>query len=112
MVELMVTVVLAGIIFAAMVPVFASALKKTSGDNSRVIATNIAQDRLEKVRELNYPDITLANLNSSTFAGSQFGTTYTPLPGNKAYTITYAVYPAPSPSPPSSLLSLIIGEYD
>jgi len=101
MVELLVTVVLAGIIFAAMVPVFAGALKKTTGDNFRVTATNIAQDRLEKVRQLNYADITLANLNSSTYAGSQFGTSYTPPAsgGSKPYTISYSVYPGPSPSP-------------
>ena len=67
MIELLVTVVLAGIIFAAMVPVFAGALKKTSGDNLRVTATNIAQDRIEKVRQLAYADITAANLNSEHF---------------------------------------------
>jgi prepilin-type N-terminal cleavage/methylation domain-containing protein len=99
MVELLVTIVLAGIIFAAMVPLFASALKKTSGDNLRVTATNIAQDRLEKVRQLNYADITLANLSSSTFANNQFGTSFTPSVGGKPYTITYEVSPSPSPSP-------------
>ena len=36
MVELLVSVVLAGVMFAAMVPVFANALKRTTGDNLRV----------------------------------------------------------------------------
>jgi len=99
MVELLVTIILAGIIFAAMVPVFASALKKTSGDEFRVTSTNIAQDRLEKVRMLNFADITLANLNNGSFAGGQFGTSYTPPASNKTYTISYSVSPAPSPSP-------------
>ena len=46
-------------------PCFANALKETSRDNFRVTATNIAQDRIEKIRMLNFADITAANLNSS-----------------------------------------------
>ena len=76
MIELLVTVLLAGIIFAAMVPVFASALKKTSQDNFRVTATNIAQDRIEKIRTLDFIDITTDNLNDSSFADNEFGTTF------------------------------------
>ena len=91
LVELLVTIVLAGIIFAAMFPVFVSALKKTSGDQLRVVATNIAQDRLEKVRQLKYADITLAHLNDSSYAGGQFGTSYTPPASSKTYTIAYTV---------------------
>ena len=47
MVELLVTIVLAGVIFAAMLPVFAAALRRTSADNFRVSASSIAQDRIE-----------------------------------------------------------------
>jgi prepilin-type N-terminal cleavage/methylation domain-containing protein len=86
MVELLVTIVLAGIIFAAMVPVFANALQETSRDNFRVTATNIAQDRIEKIRMLNFADITSDNLNSSTFADNAFGTSFTTVNG-KQYTI-------------------------
>jgi len=87
MVELMVTVVLAGIIFAAMVPVFANALKTTARDNMRVTATNIAQDRIEKIRMLKYADITTAHLDSATFANGQFGVSFTPAGGGRPYTI-------------------------
>ncbi|HEY5471664.1 MAG TPA: prepilin-type N-terminal cleavage/methylation domain-containing protein [Candidatus Limnocylindrales bacterium] len=99
MVELLVTVLLAGIIFAAMVPVFASALKKTSGDNMRVTATNLAADRVEKIRMLNYADITDVNLNDPAFADNQFGATFTPAPGgNKVFTIDpYYVVDVPAP---------------
>ena len=86
MVELLVTVVLAGVIFAAMVPVFANALKETTRDNFRVTATNIAQDRIEKIRMLNFTDITADNLNSSSFADNQFGSSFTTING-KQYTI-------------------------
>jgi prepilin-type N-terminal cleavage/methylation domain-containing protein len=93
MVELLVTVVLAGIIFAAMVPVFAGALKATSRDNLRVTATNIAQDRIEKIRMLDYADITTANLNDPTFARDPlsgenvFGTSFTPTGSSRSFTI-------------------------
>ena len=86
MIELLVTVLLAGIIFAAMVPVFASALKKTSQDNFRVTATNIAQDRIEKIRTLDFIDITSGNLNDPAFADNEFGTSFVTING-KTYTV-------------------------
>lgn len=89
MVELLVTIVLAGIIFAAMVPMFANALKATTRDNFRATATNIAQDRIEKIRALNYADITATNLNDPTFADGQLGGTFTPTGSTKSYTIGY-----------------------
>ena len=96
MVELLVTVVLAGIIFAAMVPVFASALKRTAGDALRVTENNIAQDRIEQVRLLNYSDITQANLNSppspaSEFGDGRFGPTYYVAGNSRPYAILYTV---------------------
>ena len=42
MIELLVTIVIAGIVFAAMIPFFANALQRTSEDQLRVDATNIA----------------------------------------------------------------------
>ena len=96
MVELLVTVMLAGIIFAAMVPVFANALKATSRDNFRVTANNIAQDRIEKIRMLNYADITTANLNDASFADGEFGASFTPTGSSKTYTVgTYFVVDDP-----------------
>jgi prepilin-type N-terminal cleavage/methylation domain-containing protein len=103
LIELLVTVVVAAVIFAAMVPVFASALKKTSGDNLRVTAANIAQDRIEKIRQLPFDQISaipatptaVPNLCNPTWANSQFGPSATPV-GNRAYTIAYAVDAHPS----------------
>jgi prepilin-type N-terminal cleavage/methylation domain-containing protein len=95
LVELLVTMVVAAIIFAGMVPVFANALKETTRDNFRVTATNIAQDRIEKIRMLNFSDITADNLNSSTFADNSFGTSFTTV-GGKQYTVeNYFVADAP-----------------
>lgn len=100
MVELLVSVVVAGIIFAAMVPFFANALKRTSADELRVDATNIAQDRIEQVRLLKYSDITAANLNysptpPSPFGDGRFGPTYTQVGESKPYHISYEVDPLP-----------------
>jgi type II secretory pathway pseudopilin PulG len=95
MVELLVTIVLAGIIFGAMVPVFANALNETSRDNFRITATNIAQDRIEKIRMLEFVDITAVNLNNPAFADNAFGTSFVTVNG-KTYSVeNYFVADAP-----------------
>ena len=43
MIELLVTVLIAGIIFLAMTPLFITVLKTTSTNSRRVIATNLGQ---------------------------------------------------------------------
>lgn len=98
MIELLVTIVLAGIVFAAMVPFFANALKRTSADELRVDATNIAQDRIEQTRLLAYADITSANLNSppspaSEFGDGRYGSTYTLVGESRSYGVSYVVTP-------------------
>jgi type II secretory pathway pseudopilin PulG len=97
-IELLVTVVLAGIIFAAMVPVFVSAQKASSGDRARTIATSTAQDRIEKIRLLAFDQIVddASHLQSSSFAGGQFGTTYAPAGSTKQYSVSYSVENVPS----------------
>ena len=100
LIELLVTVTLAGIIFIAMVPLFVSVLKTTSTSNRRVIATNLAQARLEAVRMLPFSSITQTNLNSSTFAAGQFNPSFTPAKGGQPYTISIAVAtPTPTANP-------------
>ena len=102
MVELLVTIVLAGIIFGAMVPFFANALKRTSGDNLRNVASNIALDRIEQIRLLDYQSITQANLTAppTPFGDGRFGPTYTVVGSNAVYDIDYVVDPSASPSAP------------
>jgi len=58
MVELLVTIVIAGIVFAAMVPLFTTILGKNSADNMRNISAFIAQDKIERLRQLDYMEIT------------------------------------------------------
>ena len=48
--------------------------RRRRATTSASTATNIAQDRIEKIRMLNFADITADNLNSSTFADNEFGT--------------------------------------
>jgi prepilin-type N-terminal cleavage/methylation domain-containing protein len=99
LVELLVTIVVAGIVFAAMVPFFANALTRTSEDEVRVDGNTIAQDRIEQVRLLDYADITAANLNyapsptTNPFGDNRFGHTYRLFGENRDYTINYEVVP-------------------
>ena len=102
LVELLVTVMIAGIAFAAMFPLFVSAQQHASGDQMRSIALNVAQDRIEKIRALSYSQIaanastpdTTPNLYSPTWMGGQFGPTYTSTSGggaSKVFNVDYAV---------------------
>ena len=92
-VELLVTIIIAGIAFAALVPVFVSAQMKGAGDTARNVALNLAQDRVEKVRRLDYDLITESNLNDLTFQGGQFGNVahVEGGKGTKDYNIAYSV---------------------
>jgi len=92
LVELLVTVTLAGIIFVAMVPMFVSVLKKTSTNERRVIATNLGQARLEDARMLGYANLTAANMTTN------FGATFVAAHGGAPYNITYSVAPGPTTS--------------
>ena len=100
LVELLVTIVLAGIIFAAMVPLFVSAAKASSGDRARNIATTVAQSRIESLRLLSFSQLTdpsiMTNLDSSSYQGGQFGSTYSPPGGGGAYAIQYSLTNVPS----------------
>ena len=97
-VELLVTIVIAGIAFAALVPLFVQATEKNSADNSRNVALQIAQDKIEKVRQLDYDQITAANLSSGTYASGQFGPywDFVRAGTTKRYTIQYTVAPVPT----------------
>ena len=105
MVELLVTIVLAGIVFAGMVPLFVNASKASSGDKTRNIAMNVAQGRIESLQLLSWSQLTSAtiqtDLQSSTFAGGLFGSTYTVAGGSGVYTVTYAITPMPSSTTPN-----------
>jgi prepilin-type N-terminal cleavage/methylation domain-containing protein len=101
MVELLVTIIIAGIVFGAMIPFFANALSRVSADELRVDATNIAQDRIEQVRLLPYNEITSANLNfapsppADPFGDGRFGPSYTQIGESKPYSVSYEVDPLP-----------------
>lgn len=81
LIELIVATAIATIAMAAMVPLFVGAEQVSAGDQMRVEALSVAQDRLEKIRALPYDQITLANLNSSSFMNGQFGNSWTAYSG-------------------------------
>ena len=100
-VELLITIVIAGIAFAAMVPLFVQAQETNSADKVRNTALQVAQDKIEKVRQLDYDQLTQGNLESATFAGGQFGTTWDFVRAGKTrtYTIQYTVSQVPVGAP-------------
>jgi type II secretory pathway pseudopilin PulG len=110
MIELLVTIVIAGIVFAAMVPFFANALDRTAEDELRVDSTNIAQDRIEQVRLLDYAVITEGNLNSASteFGDGRFGSSYTLVGESRPYTITYDVTPPSESDVPQKLVTVTV----
>lgn len=93
LVELLVTIIIAGIAFAAIVPVFVQALESGQADRARALALSVAQDRIEKVRELGYEELTETNLNDSSFHFGLFGPTTTGPSGttDKEFNVAYAV---------------------
>jgi fibronectin type 3 domain-containing protein/type II secretory pathway pseudopilin PulG len=97
-VELLVTIIIAGIAFAAMVPLFVQAQQKNSADNVRNISLQIAQDKIEKIRQLSYEEITEASLESTATAGGQFGPSWDfrlASGATRTFTIAYQVDPVP-----------------
>ncbi len=93
-VELLITIVIAGIAFAALVPVFVGAQKASSGDLVRNAALQLAQDKLEKIRGLDYDLIEQAALTNNTVPNSMFGTDVTWATGGggeRQFTVAYNV---------------------
>jgi len=74
-VELLVTIIIAGIAFAAMFPLFVGAQQQQASDGFRTIGVNLAQDMIERVRQLDYDQIETSNLRDPDFANHQFGLT-------------------------------------
>ena len=92
-VELLVTIVIVSIAFAAMVPLFVQALEVSSGDKMRAVALNLAQDRIEKLRQVDFELITPANLADNSFYFGEFGSSWTEQTeaGQKDFVVDYSV---------------------
>ena len=73
LVELLVTIVLAGIAFAALVPVFVMASQSSSNDRARILATNAAQSTIERLRDLPYDDLYDTDWTDATQAAAILG---------------------------------------
>ena len=101
LVELLVTIVIAGIAFAALVPVFVNAMQASAGDNARTVALGIAQQKLETIRGLRYDQVDSSNFDNGIFAAAHgLGNDVTVDNGNGTksykvdYTLTYIYDPA------------------
>ncbi len=84
-----------------MVPLFVQAAGKGSEDRAKTVAVNIAQDKLERIRTLDYDEIvadsatpaSTPNLYNPSFSAGQFGPTVTTQVGSasKNFTVDYGV---------------------
>lgn len=118
--ELLVTIIIAGIAFVAILPVFVQALQSNSSDKARNVALNIAQAKIELIRELDFAQIDATTpdpaptanpkdpmyLGSPTFHNGDFKPTYQEIAagGEKTFWVHYTVTPfknAPTDSQPS-----------
>ena len=90
-VELLVTIIIAGIAFAAMVPLFVQAQEQNVGDNFRNVALQLAQDKIEKVRQLDYDQIEADNLIDPDFADGMFGTEWVYFAGQSSGQRTFYI---------------------
>ena len=72
-VELLVTIIIAGIAFAAMFPLFVGAQQSQASDGFRTIGTNLAQDMIERVRQLDTIKSPPPISRDAGFASGQFG---------------------------------------
>lgn len=94
-VELLVTIIIATIAFAAMVPLFVSTTKANSLDKVRLQAVNVAQDKIEKIRQLDYDLIRESNLEGTGDPtkwkySAEFGPTWKSDRG-RVYGVSYVV---------------------
>jgi prepilin-type N-terminal cleavage/methylation domain-containing protein len=107
LVELLVTIFVSALFFAAIIPVFVMASKSSSVDRARVTATNIAQSRIEAIRSLPYEQIldqddpnpddltTLGELEDAALTSDAFDLRFDGPwksdPDAKRYQVTYSV---------------------
>ncbi|HEX5640785.1 MAG TPA: prepilin-type N-terminal cleavage/methylation domain-containing protein, partial [Thermoleophilia bacterium] len=94
LIELLVTIIIAGIAFVAIVPVVVQAVQAGQGDRARALALSVAQDRVEKIRQLDYDLITAGNLGRTSntthwLYSAEFGPTATT--AGRDYAVAYAV---------------------
>ena len=94
MVELLVTIIIAGIFFAAMVPVFVMAAQQSSTDRARILATNTVQSTIERLRDLPYNDLWVTDWADATAAESALGRSLQWKGSNSSLTIDVQPHPA------------------
>jgi prepilin-type N-terminal cleavage/methylation domain-containing protein len=95
MVELLVTIVIASLVFAALVPVFVNAMKLGSSDKSRVVAFNMAQQAVESCRRMTFEQVV-----SATWTQDEVTAT-----GKKPFTVERTVVDDAAASPTGPIVS-------
>lgn len=112
LIEMLVTVIISAIFFAALVPVIVYAQRQSSGDRARVIAANVAQAKLETVRSVDWADLDEdgAYFTSDEGVAAGFGATWPNDEGGpvKNYEIAYDVDFVSSPNDPDEVVYKLV----
>lgn len=119
LIEIMVAVLLLMLAMAGFVPFFLQGLNQSSSARFRSIATNVARERMEQVRQLDYREITMTSGGVPTLVerfgttnvirGTTFTTSYSVSSAasglkNVSVTVTWAAPPRPSPISVTTLI--------
>jgi len=114
MVELLVTIVVSALFFAAMVPVFVLASRQNSNDRARVTALDIAQGKIEGIRNLAYARVVEPGYLEG-HADIGFGIHWPKEPPYQ-YTIQYSIVTVPQNPQPGeqqyAVVNVKVGRYD
>jgi Tfp pilus assembly protein PilV len=103
LIEPLITIVLAGLFFVAMVPLFVLVIQKNSADQMRNAVLNLAQAKIESIRSLRYDEIATANLYAGgEFWQGRFGASAPPVDICSSTTRSSPSPRTPSPEPSST----------
>ena len=90
LIELMVATLLLLIVMAGFLPLFLQGLSQSSAARFKSVATNIAREKVEQIRQLDYREITTDPLNPRNL-GALFGDSVVVPERNMTYLISYEV---------------------
>jgi type II secretory pathway pseudopilin PulG len=93
LIEILVTIVISGLFFAAMVPVFVMAAQQSGTDRARIQATNTAQSVIERLRDLPYGHLWDTTWSSQSEAEAALGEDFQWRGASSDITIEVTPYP-------------------
>ena len=94
LVEVLITIIVAGLFFAAMVPVFVGATQQSSNDRARILATNTVQSAIERLRDMPYDQLWDTTWTDATAKQAALGQDIAWKGSGSTLDVTVETYPA------------------